>query len=91
MADLDQPQRSEADMPVLADDNMIVNGDAQRLRRVDDRLGHLDIGARGRRISRRMVVDEPFSSCYPIEKEHIFTILLAVRARCLGAVLCAPA
>lgn len=32
-------------MAVLADDNMIVNGDAQRLGGIDDRLGHLDIGA----------------------------------------------
>ena len=38
-------------MTVLADDNMIVNSDAERLGRVDDRLGHVDIGAGRRRIS----------------------------------------
>src|SRR4051794_13467840 len=40
-----QPQRLEARVPVLADDDVIVHRDAERLRHVDDRLGHLDVGA----------------------------------------------
>lgn len=34
-------------MPVLADDDVIVHGNAQRLGDVDDGLGHLDVGLRG--------------------------------------------
>jgi hypothetical protein len=44
-------------MPVLADDDVIVHGDAERRGDVDDRLGHLDIGLRRRRIARGVVVD----------------------------------
>jgi hypothetical protein len=43
-------------MPVLADDQVVVHRNAERARDVDDRLGHLDVGARGRRISGRVVV-----------------------------------
>jgi hypothetical protein len=35
-------------MPLLADDNVVVHGNAERLRHLDDLLGHLDVGA-GRR------------------------------------------
>jgi hypothetical protein len=34
-------------MTVLADDDVVVHGDAERLRHVDDRLRHWDVGARG--------------------------------------------
>ena len=36
-------------MPVLADDDVVVHGNAERGRNVDDRLRHLDIGLRRRR------------------------------------------
>ena len=45
-------------MTGLADDDVVVNGDAQRLRRCDDRLGHVDIGARRCRVAGWMVVDQ---------------------------------
>jgi hypothetical protein len=37
---------------------MIVNGDAQGAGGLDNRLRHVDVGARGRGVSRRMVVDQ---------------------------------
>jgi len=43
---------------VLADDQVIVHGDAERARDLDDRLRHLDVGARRGRIAGRMVVDQ---------------------------------
>ena len=46
-------------MPVAADDDVIVHGDPERLCDVDDRLGHLDVGLRGRGIAGGVVVDEP--------------------------------
>jgi hypothetical protein len=36
---------------------VIMNRDAERLRGLDDRLRHVDIGARWRRVSGRMIVD----------------------------------
>jgi hypothetical protein len=32
-------------MAVLADDDVVMDGNAKRARGVDDQLGHLDIGA----------------------------------------------
>ena len=48
---LNQPQPLEARMPVLTDDDVIVHGDAERPRDVDDRLRHLDVRLRRRRIA----------------------------------------
>jgi hypothetical protein len=45
-------------VPVLADDDVVVDGDAERLRHLDDRLRHLDVGARRRRIAGGMVVQD---------------------------------
>jgi hypothetical protein len=45
-------------MPLLADDDVVVHGDAERLRHVDDRLRHLDVGARRSRVARGMVVHQ---------------------------------
>ncbi len=41
----DQSQTLEAGMPVLADDDVVVDGDAERLCRLHDRAGHVDVGA----------------------------------------------
>jgi hypothetical protein len=38
-----QPQPLQARVAFLADDNVVVHGDAERLRHIDDLLGHLDI------------------------------------------------
>jgi hypothetical protein len=43
-------------MAVLSDDEVVVHGDAERARDLDDRLRHLDVGARGRRIAGGVVV-----------------------------------
>ena len=43
-------------MPILADDDVIVHGDAERPRDVDDRFRHLDVGLRRRRIAGGVVV-----------------------------------
>ena len=45
-------------MPVFADDDVIMHGDAEWRGDVDDRLGHLDIGLRRRRIAGGMVVHQ---------------------------------
>jgi hypothetical protein len=41
-----QLQRLEAGVPVLAHDDVVMHRDAKRARDLDDRLRHLDIGAR---------------------------------------------
>jgi hypothetical protein len=46
-------------MAVLADDDVVVHGDAERPGHVDDGLRHLDVGARGRWIAGGMIVHEP--------------------------------
>ena len=55
---LNQLQPLHARMPVLADDDVVVHGNAERRGDVDDRFRHLDIGLRGRRIAGGMVVHE---------------------------------
>ena len=42
-------------MAVLADDDVVVHGDPERARHRDDRLGHLDVGARRGRVAGRVV------------------------------------
>src|SRR5215470_13833246 len=48
---LNQPQPLQTRVAVLADDDVVVHGNAERARDGDDRLGHLDVGARGGRIA----------------------------------------
>ena len=43
-------------MSVFADDEVVVHGNAQRPRDLDDRPRHLDVGARGGGIAGGMVV-----------------------------------
>jgi hypothetical protein len=45
-------------MSLLADDDVVVHGNAERLRHVDDLLGHLDISARRRRVAGGVVVQK---------------------------------
>ncbi len=45
-------------MPVLADDDVVVHGNAERGGDLDDRLGHVDIGLRGRRIAGGVIVHQ---------------------------------
>jgi hypothetical protein len=58
LRELHQLQRLQTRMPVLADDEMVVHGNAERARDLDDRPRHLDVGARGGRVARGMVVQE---------------------------------
>ena len=53
-----QPHPLQARMPVLADDDVVVHRDAERGSDLDDCLGHMDVGLRGRRIATRMVVQQ---------------------------------
>lgn len=56
---LNQPQSPQARVAILADDDVIVHGDAERLRYRDDAVRHVDVGARGRWIAGGMVVHQP--------------------------------
>jgi hypothetical protein len=46
-----QPQPLETGVAFLADDDVVVHGNAERLGDLDDGLGHLDVGTRGRRVA----------------------------------------
>jgi hypothetical protein len=45
-------------MPVLADDDVIVHGNAERSGNVDDGAGHLDIGLRWRRVAGGVIMHQ---------------------------------
>jgi len=55
---LNQLHPLQTSMPVLADDDVVVHGDAERTRDVDDRAGHLDVGLRRRRIAGGVIVQD---------------------------------
>ena len=55
-------------MPVLAGDDMVVHGNAERCCNLDDRLGHVDIRLRRRRIAGGVVVLDSLETTYRIEK-----------------------
>ena len=57
-----QLQRLEARVAVLADDEVVVHRDAERARDLHDRLRHLDVGARRRRVATRVVVQNQTAS-----------------------------
>ena len=46
-------------MPVAADDDVVVHGDAERARHIDDFAGRLDVGLGGIRIAGWMIVQDP--------------------------------
>jgi hypothetical protein len=64
----DQLESLQARMSVLADDNVIMHGNAERPGDVDDRLGHVNIGLRRRRIAGGVVVQHALETTYRIEK-----------------------
>ena len=45
-------------MAILADDDVIMDGDPQRFGGIDYHLRHLNIGPRGGRIAGRVIVDQ---------------------------------
>jgi hypothetical protein len=53
----------ETRMPVLADNDVVMHRDAERAGDADDRLGHLDVGLRGRRIAAGVVVHQDQRGC----------------------------
>jgi len=55
---LDQPQPLEAGVAVLADDDVIVDRNAERLCHRDDLLRHLDVGMRRCRVAGWMIVHQ---------------------------------
>jgi hypothetical protein len=59
-------------MPVLADDDVVVHGNAERTGDIDDRAGHLDIGLRRRRIAGGVVVHDAATFDYCIENKRIY-------------------
>src|SRR5580692_9893966 len=54
----DQLHPLQARMAVSAYDDVVVHGDAERLRDIDDRFRHLDIGLRWRGIAGRVIVHQ---------------------------------
>ena len=46
-------------MSAFADNDVVMHGDAERVGDIDDRLGHLDVGLRRRRVAGGMVVHDP--------------------------------
>jgi hypothetical protein len=58
-------------MSILADDDVVVHRDAERLSDVDDRLRHLDVGLARRRIATRIVVHQP-THCRRALKSRVF-------------------
>jgi hypothetical protein len=65
---LNQLHPLQTRMPVLADDDVVVHGNAERGGDIDDRLGHMDIGLRRRRVAGGMVVHDALETTYRIEK-----------------------
>ncbi len=55
-------------MSAFADDDVVVHGNAERGGDVDDRLGHLDVGLRRRRVAGGVVVQDALEATYRIEK-----------------------
>ena len=53
----EQAEAAEGGIGLLPDDDVIVDGDTDRLAGDLDLLGHLDIGARRRGVARRVVVE----------------------------------
>jgi len=52
---------------VLADDDVVVHLDAERLGHLDDGLGHLDVGMGGRGVAARVIVDKYYINTYGID------------------------
>jgi hypothetical protein len=55
-------------MPVLADDDVVVHGNAERGCDVDDGFRHLDVGLRRRGIAAGMIVQETTALCIALNR-----------------------
>lgn len=54
-------------MAGAADDQMVMDGDAELLGRVGDFARHVDVGARRRRVAAGVIVDLPSKYTYQFE------------------------
>ena len=61
LTSLDQLHPAHAGMPIPADDDMVMHGDAERFRHVSDFPRHLDVGSRRRRIAGGVIVQQPIA------------------------------
>src|SRR3954468_2119122 len=68
----DQLQPLQTRMPVLADDDVVVHGDAERGGDLDDRLGHVDIGLRGCGIAGGVVVHKSSAAAIQLDLLGVF-------------------
>src|SRR3546814_17187583 len=64
---LQQPQAPEARVAGAADDEVVVDGDAELLGGAAQFLGHGDVGGRGLGVAARMGVDEDEGGGAPLE------------------------
>ena len=55
-------------MAVAGDDDVVVDGDAEGFRDVDDLARHLDVGGRGRGVSGGVVVDQDQGRCRELQR-----------------------
>jgi len=75
-------------MPVPADNDVVVHGNAERLGDIDDRLGHVDVGARRRRVATRMIVHQStgrsitlISFVFKMERTRLGTVMVIGKNR----------
>jgi len=54
----DQSKLAQAGVPTATDDQVVVHRYPQRGSYLDDVVGHADVGTRGARITRRMIMHE---------------------------------
>src|SRR6266704_2842793 len=78
-----QLQRLETRVPLLADDDVVVHGDTERARDLDDRLRHRNVGARGRRVAGGMVVQETTASIIVLVAFNFLSHVTAL-GTCIG-------
>jgi hypothetical protein len=71
-------------VPVLADNEMVVHGDAERARDLDDRLRHLDVGARRGGIAGGMVVHRPAATSKTLMRLVFLDLIRSLEAASEG-------
>src|SRR5207302_9678662 len=74
---LDQLHPLQTRMPVLADDDGVVHGNAERCCNLDDRLGHVDIRLRWRRIAGGVVVQRSNARSIPLTTLAVLRLRVA--------------
>jgi hypothetical protein len=67
----DQPHSLQTRMPAFADNDVVVHGDPERGGDIYDRLGHLDVGLRRRRIAGGVIVHQQTRSKIALENNSL--------------------